>query len=218
VAAAATSGNGCRTTCASLLNCANAASCAATILRTHNGGAPRSLNGVGGVQRRTSSTCDNYRVPPSCGVSLLVGEDGEEVQGFLGRGLRRRGRATPSDHRVDTDNALAIGLGVGIPLAVMCIVGVIVALVMMNRRTKFKVNEDVPAHAMVSARSERQGGNNAVLAVRQVVSDGGGSWRTTSTCATREQQRAAHRKPKYEFSKRREKCNWCAFRLTVESI
>jgi hypothetical protein len=58
-------------------------------------------------------------------------------------------------------NALAIGLGVGIPLAVICIVGLIVAVVMMNRRTKFDVNEDVPAHAMVSARSERQGGSNA---------------------------------------------------------
>lgn len=150
-------GNGCRTTCASLLNCANAASCAATILRTHNGGAPRSLNAwVAYTSHR--STCDNYRVPPSCGVSLLVGEDGEEVQVFSGEGT---GDEASNDIATgDTDNSLAIGLGVGIPLAVICIVGVIVALVMMNRRTKFEVNEDVPAHAMVSARSERQGGNN----------------------------------------------------------
>jgi hypothetical protein len=55
----------------------------------------------------------------------------------------------------------------------------IVAVVMMNRRTKFNVNEDVPAHAMVSARSERQGGSNACTQCGKVVSDGGRSWRTT---------------------------------------
>lgn len=152
------SGNGCRTTCASLSDCATSAACAATILRTHNGGPPRSLSAWVAYNSH-KSTCDNYRVPPSCGVSLLVGDDGEEIEVFSGEGSGEED-GTPSDGTESDSNALAIGLGVGIPLAVLCIVGLVVVL-MMNRRTKFNVNEDVPAHAMVSARSERQGGSNA---------------------------------------------------------
>jgi lysozyme len=153
------SGNGCRVGCLSLVgNCEEAARCAATILRTHRGGPPASMTAwVAYTSHR--SECDSYRVPPSCGVSLLADEDGNQIEVFSGAENEVDVSGT-TPLNGETDNALAIGLGVGIPVALICIVAIVVALVCMARPRSFDVESAVPTappqtQTFSSARSAR---------------------------------------------------------------
>lgn len=156
------SGNGCRTSCASLVgDCEAAGRCAATIVRTHNGGLPRSL--LAWVAYSSHKTeCDNFRLPPSCGVSFLKDDEGNDIEVFTGEGTGEEGAANGTT--ADTDNSLAIGLGVGIPVAIICILAIIAAVV-VSRRRSFDVEAAMTTPSseisMQSARSARTTGDYA---------------------------------------------------------
>lgn len=140
-------GNGCNVRCEELLNCEKAAQCAATILRLQG---PRAW----AVYFGAGSRCSGY-VLPACGISRLLDDDGNEIDVFTGEettGGAANGTAAPNGA---LETGAIVGIAIGAVVALGLLIAAVVVLVGRRKRRSFDVNEEVPAHAMVSARSDR---------------------------------------------------------------